>query len=202
MKKIWKRELTSWAVIFAVILTLYLTGLHTEVIGHVQQAFLSTGIVRPSVVPIAADASARMQEVMYDVPVVKLNGEKANMRDFAGKTIFLNVWATWCPPCIAEMPSIHKLYKQVDTSQIQFIMLTVDEDVDKARKFIRRKEYTFPVYTLPGNMPAAFATSSIPTTFVIAPSGQIVMRKEGMAKYNTEEFREFLVSVSKSKSAK
>jgi hypothetical protein len=51
-------------------------------------------------------------------------------------------------------------------------------------------------------MPAAFATSSIPTTFVIAPSGQIVMRKEGMAKYNTEEFREFLVSVSKSKSAK
>jgi peroxiredoxin len=100
------------------------------------------------------------------------------------------------------MPSIHKLYEQVDTSQIKFAMISLDEEIEKAKKFINRKEYTFPVYTLQQAMPADFATSSIPTTFVIAPSGKIVMRKEGMDKYNTDEFKEFLVNLSKNQPAK
>lgn len=203
MKRIWKSEITSWAVIMAVMLTLYLTGLHTEVLGRVQQIFLSTGIVKPSISgTLSTQLSAQIQSEGYDVPLMGLKGEQANMKDFAGKVVFINLWATWCPPCIAEMPSIHKLYEQVDTSQIKFVMLTLDEDVEKAKKFINRKEYTFPVYAPIQEMPAAFATSSIPTTFVIAPNGKIVMRKEGMAKYNTEEFRNFLQSLAKNSIAK
>jgi thiol-disulfide isomerase/thioredoxin len=196
MKRIWQNEFTGWVLTATAILTLYLTGLHTEVAGRVQQAFLSTGILHPAL----EEPSKQMlnqTSSRYDVPLIKLNGEKANMKDFAGKVIFVNLWATWCPPCIAEMPSIHKLYEQVDTSQIIFVMISLDEEVEKAKKFINRKEYTFPVYMLQQEMPADFATSSIPTTFVIAPNGQIVMRKEGMAKYNTEEFREFLAKLSK-----
>jgi thiol-disulfide isomerase/thioredoxin len=197
MKRIWKSELTGWILTATVILTLYLTGLHTEVVGRVQQAFLSTGIVSPAVGHISTQTLSYTQSKVYDIPLSKLNGEKANMKDFAGKVIFVNLWATWCPPCIAEMPSIHKLYEQVDTSQVEFVMISLDEEIEKAKKFISKKEYTFPVYMLQQNMPADFATNSIPTTFVIAPNGKIVMRKEGMAKYNTEEFREFLAKLSK-----
>ncbi|MDO1447480.1 TlpA disulfide reductase family protein [Rhodocytophaga aerolata] len=198
MKKIWKSEITSWAVMLTVILTLYLTGLHTEVIGRVQQVFLSTGLLKPSVDHSLQELPAQVQQPIYDIPLAKLNGEKVNMKDFAGKVVFINLWATWCPPCIAEMPSIHKLYEQIDTSHIQFVMLTLDEDLEKAKKFIDRKGYTFPVYATTQEMPSAFATSSIPTTFVLSPNGKIVLRKEGMAKYNTEEFKNFLTDLSKS----
>jgi thiol-disulfide isomerase/thioredoxin len=197
MKKIWKSEITSWAVILTVMFTLYLTGLHTEVIGRVQEVFLSTGILRPPVEQAAAPLLTQAQPGMYDVMLQKLNGEKVNMKEFSGKVVFINLWATWCPPCIAEMPSIHKLYGQVDTSEIKFVMLSLDEDVEKAKKFISRKGYTFPVYTTVQQMPSDFATGSIPTTFVLAPDGKIVMRKEGMAKYNTEAFRNFLQDLAK-----
>ena len=202
MKKIWKSEMGSWLVISTVMLTLYLTGLHTEVIGRVQQIFLSTGLLKPSVHQASTYVLNQVQPVPYNIPLLKLNGEKENVKDFAGKVVFVNLWATWCPPCIAEMPSIHKLYAQVDTSQIKFVMLSLDEDIEKAKKFINRKDYTFPVYTPQAALPSDFATNSIPTTFVIAPNGKIVMRKEGMAKYNTTEFKKFLEDLSSKQVAK
>jgi thiol-disulfide isomerase/thioredoxin len=202
MKNVWKNEFASWGVISAVIFTLYLTGLHTEVAGRMQQAFLSTGLISPAVKDISSQALNPTQQASYDIPLTKLNGEKTNIAKFAGKVVFVNLWATWCPPCIAEMPSIQKLYKQVDTTQVKFVMISLDEEPEKAKKFIARKEYTFPVYRLQQEVPADFATSSIPTTFVIAPNGKIVMRKEGMAKYNTADFKEFLVQLSKSQYSK
>ena len=98
---------------------------------------------------------------------------------------------------IAEMPNIHKLYQKVSEQNIAFVMVSLDEDIEKAKKFIKRKEFTFPVYTLKSGLPESFETNIIPTTFVIDPSGRIVMRKEGMAKYDTEEFREFLSKLLK-----
>jgi peroxiredoxin len=95
------------------------------------------------------------------------------------------------------MPNIHKLYQKVSAENIAFVMVSMDEDIEKAKKFIKRKEYTFPVYTLKSGLPETFETNIIPTTFVINPSGKIVMRKEGMAKYDTEEFREFLTTMLK-----
>ncbi len=196
MKRVWKRELVQWAVIIAAILTVYLTGLQTEVIGRMQQAVLFTGIITPTIdqSPIA---ESNQQPTIHDFPLVTLNGAKANLKDFAGKVVFVNLWATWCPPCIAEMPSIQRLYQKVDTTQIQFVMVSMDEETEKAQKFIKRKEYTFPVFALQNGLPATFETNSIPATFVIAPNGKIVMRREGMAKYDTDKFKEFLTSLIK-----
>lgn len=196
MKKWWKSELTSWFILCTVILTVYLTGLQTEVIGRMQQVVLSTGVITPSI-DKSLNATYTELPIVHDFPLVTLSGEKANVKNFAGKVVFVNLWATWCPPCIAEMPSIHKLYKKVDTTQIKFVMVSIDEEIEKAKKFVNKKEYTFPVYTLQNGLPTAFETNSIPSTFVIAPDGKIVMRKEGMAKYDTNEFKEFLTSLAK-----
>lgn len=195
MQKIIKKELAGWFVILSVIFTLYLTGLQTEVAGKVQQMVLTTGIIRPSLESAASSPDA----VMPDFPMITLDGKQINLSDFKGKVIFLNLWATWCPPCIAEMPNIHKLYESASADDVAFVMLSLDEDIGKAKKFIKRKEYKFPVYGLKESLPAAFETTVIPTTYIIDRNGKIALRKEGMAKYDTAEFKSFLNKLIKAK---
>jgi thiol-disulfide isomerase/thioredoxin len=198
MKKMIKKEFASWIVILSVIFTIYLTGLQTEVLGRVQQLVLATGIIRPE---IQTEVIKVTNQTVgdHDFPLLTLNGKPANLNDFKGKVIFMNLWATWCPPCIAEMPNIHKLYEKTSAADVAFVMLSLDEDFEKAKKFVKRKEYTFPVYGLKENLPAEFETTIIPTTYVIDRNGKIVLRKEGMAKYDTEEFKTFLDKLIKAK---
>ncbi|MDB5262341.1 MAG: alkyl hydroperoxide reductase [Adhaeribacter sp.] len=118
------------------------------------------------------------------------------MESLKGKVIFMNFWATWCPPCIAEMPNIQSLYEKVKSENIAFVMVSLDDDPAKAQKFINRKKFTFPVYTPNGALPPVYAGQVIPTTFVISPDGRIVARKDGMADYDNQEFREFLQNMA------
>ena len=94
------------------------------------------------------------------------------------------------------MPGIEALYEQVDTSKVAFVMISLDEKPAKARDFIRRKGFRFPVYMPTRALPAIFASESIPTTVILAPTGQVAARYEGMADYNTPEFRAALKKLS------
>ena len=187
-----KQALKEWAVILGVFGILYITGLHTEVIGGLQRVLLSTGILRPDTEIDSGD----IRKASYNMPLITLDGERTSLAEFEGKTIFLNFWATWCPPCIAEMPNIQKLYEKLETEgDIVFVMLSLDEDPEKARAFMERKEFTMPVYFLTGRQPGVYNSTVVPTTYVISPKGNIVVEKRGMAKYNTDEFRNFLLSL-------
>jgi thiol-disulfide isomerase/thioredoxin len=158
----------------------------------VQRIFLPAGFVQPTELP-----ATKQRPANYNLALISLDGQPANLSNFRGKVVFLNLWATWCAPCVAEMPGIQRLYEQVDTSKVAFVMLSLDENVEKARRFIKRKAYTFPVYQLTGDVPEAYSTASIPTTFVIAADGRMVVRKEGMAQYDGEKFVSFLRTLSK-----
>jgi peroxiredoxin len=129
----------------------------------------------------------------YDFMLRSLDGETLTLESLKGKVIFMNFWATWCPPCLAEMPAIQDLYEKVKSDNIAFVLVSLDEDPAKAKKFIRRQGYTFPVYSPQGYTPPVYASGNvIPTTFVISPDGFIVARQEGMAQYDNMEFRHFL----------
>ena len=185
--KVRRRALAEWALLIGVPVLLYLTGLHTEAIGGIQRVLLSTGWMRAKALPVDKQMAGD-----YDLSLVSLEGKKINVADLRGKVVFMNLWATWCPPCVAEMPGIQKLYEKVDSNQVVFVMLSLDEQAEKARKFIKKKGYTFPVYLLDGELPAVYSTASIPTTYVLAPNGQIVVRKEGMAEYDDQRFVDLL----------
>ena len=187
-----KRTLIEYGVLIAIGGILYITGLHTEVIGTLQRGILATGIFRPDTTPEAED----IINANLNMPLVSLDGERVSLSDFQGKTIFLNFWATWCPPCIAEMPNIQKLYDDLsDEEDIVFILLSLDEQMETAQKFLDRKEFTMPVYFLAGSRPGVYNSTVVPTTYVISPEGKIVLEKRGMAKYNTTSFKEFLLSL-------
>ncbi len=185
-KKSIKREIIEWGIFFGIIATLYLTGLHTPVLGFMQGLILKTGIIKPS---IEKESDIRAS---YSFTLVDQYGEHVDFKNFKGETVFINIWATWCPPCIAEMPDINNLYHELKGENIHFFMISMDDDFEKAKKFVDKKGYDFPIYRLGSMMPEVFHSKAIPTTFVISPKGMIVVKKSGMAKYNTEEFRNYL----------
>ena len=184
-----RHPVAEWSLWLGVPLVLYLTGLHTDVLAGAQRVLLATGLLSPEMhdtaimAPVPAD---------YNLTLHTLDGRQTSLRDLKGKVIFLNLWASWCPPCIAEMPGIQQLYRETDTSRVAFVMLSLDENPDKARKLIKRKGFAFPTYVPGSTMPAVYATRSIPTTFVISKQGEIVMRHEGMADYHSADFKAFL----------
>jgi thiol-disulfide isomerase/thioredoxin len=191
----------GWLIMLLFISALYVTGLHKEVIGKIQGIFLHTQFIKPDLNNTFDSPSnpgeanlTRPSSLMAgkDFKMKSLTGETITMESLYGKTVFFNIWATWCPPCIAEMPNIQKLYDKVNSEEIVFLMLTVDSDKEKPGKFIERKGYTFPVYFPDGPIPYEFTSDVIPTTFIISPEGKVVVKKEGMANYNTKEFINFL----------
>lgn len=157
-----------------------------------QQAILATGLFQAETVWVEDEA----EPASYDLELETLGGEPVHMESFRGRTIFLNLWATWCAPCLAEMPYIQKLYEDVGDEGIEFIAIATDDDPDLARRFIEDKEYTFPVYRVVGSMPALYRSPTLPTTWVISPEGKLATVHAGMANYNTKGFKRFIRSLS------
>lgn len=194
MKTKVKRELIEWAILITVIGGLYLTGLHTEVIGFVQRGVLATGIFKPE--PVKSES----ESVDYQWLLTDANEAQIDFHKFQGKVVFLNFWATWCPPCIAEMPDIHSLYQAMG-QEIEFVMVSMDKDFELAKKFVEKKEFEFSIYHPASKIPANFDVHSIPSTYILSPDGKIVAKSQGMAKFNTEDFRAFLRTISATSSA-
>lgn len=139
----------------------------------------------------------KLQNEDYEMAFQNLEGVNVDLSQLKGKVIFLNFWATWCPPCIAEMPNIQKLYdKYKDNNDIAFFMVS-NEKQETVRKFIQKKGYTFPVYTNSFRLPKAFDYSSIPTTFVISKDQKIVIHATGAEDWSSRAMFEIMDKLSK-----
>ena len=191
------RNIPGRAALLLVFGLLYFTGIHTEAIAQVQRLLLVSGI-RQAEVPETIESSGPKEDLVATFPgvgfkMLDLQGKTIQFEDLEGKVIFLNIWATWCPPCIAEMPNIQSLYEKIDPDKIAFVMLSVDQaGMEKVKRFVNRKGFTFPVYMPASPLPDAFYTQSIPTTFIISPEGEIVHKQLGMAEYDTPEVLKYL----------
>lgn len=133
-------------------------------------------------------------------PAVLFTDSKGKTIDISkqrGKVLFINFWATWCPPCIAEMPSIAKLQSQLNSKDILFLMVDVDKNFGKSVKFMDKNGYQLPVYQPAGEVPAAFLSGAIPTTVVIDKAGRVVGRHEGGADYANPEVVQYFADLIK-----
>ncbi|GAB3164447.1 hypothetical protein GCM10027291_05850 [Telluribacter humicola] len=128
----------------------------------------------------------------YQFTMTTLDGQQVTLESLRGKVVFLNQWATWCPPCRAEMPAIEKLYQSMDKEKVAFVMLSLDKDPAKAERYLKQQEFSFPVYIPASSLPQDFISQAIPTTLILDTRGQIVHRIEGMANYDTDGFRQYL----------
>ena len=104
-----------------------------------------------------------------------------------GKVVLINFWATWCPPCIAEMPSLQDLYNDYN-EKVVFLFVTND-DFETVNKFKIKKDFNFEFYQSISNVPEELKTRSIPRTFIISKSGEIVVDESGALDWNTATVR-------------
>ena len=191
-KRVSRRDIIELSVIVAIFLVIYITGSQAEVFGRVQQVVLNTGIINASI-PESKDAA----DADYNFRLVNSEGIKIDVRDLKGKTIFINIWATWCPPCVAEMPNINSLYNKIENKDdIVFLMISHDDEMRTARSWVKRKGFDFPIYQLASPLPDVFETGVVPSTFVVSPEGKIVMSKTGMANYDTKRFKKYLLKLA------
>ncbi|RAJ12938.1 TlpA family protein disulfide reductase [Olleya aquimaris] len=124
----------------------------------------------------------------YNWQLTDLNNSSYNFRQAENKVVLVSFWATWCPPCIAELPSLQKLYNDYKDS-IEFVFISnVDKSVVSA--FLKKNNYTFNVYQ-PSEAPpnTLFDVKSIPRNFLIDKKGNVVIDKSGAANWNSETVR-------------
>lgn len=196
-----KKSLIQYGVIAAIALILYTTGMHAEVIGFAQRGLLATGLMNPNIEKVATEETTKDKTGAKDKVKADLSmkfrdpdGNVKTLEDFKGKVIFINMWATWCPPCIAEMPSIDKLHEEMG-DEVAFVMLSLDRNFDKAIDFDKRKGYDLPIYTRAAQLPQMYQSAAIPTTYVIDAEGNLALTHKGMADYGDDEFKDFLKSL-------
>ena len=185
------KQKLRWSLIVVLVLSVWFTGRNGTLTAGEQSGDLTTSTIQSDISDKGLSArSEATQMVLFDE-----DGKQVNLSDFGGKTVFFNVWATWCPPCKAEMPSIQNLYKEVKDENIEFVMLSTDRDFELAKKYKKQHGYSFPIYRMGSNFPAALNGNSIPRTYVLDGKGAIRMEHTGMAQYDTEQFKSFLSEI-------
>ena len=129
---------------------------------------------------------------IFDAPdfaLTDLKGKEVSLSSLKGKFVFLNFWATWCPPCRAEMPSMQVLYEKYRNSGFEILAVNLREDKKTVRDYMKKNGYTFPVVldtdgSVGGSM---YGVSGIPTTYFIGKDGAILGRLVGTREWDTEE---------------
>ena len=117
-------------------------------------------------------------------------GKTVALSDFKGKVVFIDFWATWCPPCRISMPEVEKLYADYQGKAVQVLGLNLDENGDNARRFVERKKTPYPVLLAgDSDISSAYGVGGIPHFVLIDKEGRLVNMWSGFAPGMGEEWR-------------
>jgi thiol-disulfide isomerase/thioredoxin len=177
--------------VILMVTVLYVTGQLGNVASYGQSAVLKIGVLNAGT---ETETEAEEEDFDFNFSAFTVDGKPLTMDSLKNKVIFLNIWATWCGPCRAEMPTIQSLYNTVKSKDMVFVMLSIDraDPIRKVREYITKSDYTFPVYILKGQPTEQLRVPTIPTTFIISKKGKVIRKEVGMKNYDTEKFRKFL----------
>ncbi len=178
-KSIWSK-FNNWLFIGVLLLLLFNSDAKAWVLRQLMHVGLFNANLNKEAVVTNAPAAFRFMNA---------DGSTSSTADLQGKVVFINFWASWCPPCVAEMPSLNELYNKLkDDNNIVFLFINEDDDFSKAKAFMQGKGYTLPLQRTEGTVPTSIFSGTLPTTVVLNKQGQVVLKKEGIANYNTEAF--------------
>lgn len=139
---------------------------------------------------------APMQAKSFDVEFVDMEGETVRLSDFRGQWVIVNLWATWCPPCVKEMPDLTFFHeKHKDDKAIVLGVNYEDISVDKINNFTEELMITFPIVrfkdiNLQSHRTPFGQLRGLPSTYMVAPSGEVVAGRAGLV--NQEMLEEFI----------
>ncbi|MET3500257.1 thiol-disulfide isomerase/thioredoxin [Mucilaginibacter rubeus] len=159
--------------------------------GHLIRGLMSLGFFQPD-----PGGYVKHPENVTNVPDIQFKdatGNTISLSTLKSKVVFINYWATWCPPCIAEMPKVNELYKKFrNDPKVAFLLVDVDNDLPKAKNFMLKNNYDLPLYIQMSNVPGTLLDGTIPTTLVFDKEGMLIYKHSGAADYSSEEFEKFM----------
>lgn len=184
-----KKNITNALIIAVFLLIIFVP----DAKAYLMKGLMEIGLYSPKV--------EKTEVVAMDLSGIRftnLKGEATDLNDLKGKVIFLNFWATWCPPCRAEMPSINKLYNQFKNDKnVVFLFVDADSDLPKSIKFMKDRKYEMPVYKSASEVPQQIFSGSLPTTVIFDKQGRLSFKHEGIANYADKKFIEFINELKK-----
>ena len=187
LKSLWayiKSNFINGLFIIAMFVLIFSPGAKAFVIKGLMQV----GFFRPD-----TDNKNEKQTTAPDATFTSESGTAVSLSSLKGKVVFLNFWATWCPPCIAEMPGINELYKSFSSREdIVFIMVDADGHLGTSQAFMRTHDFDLPLYAANSGTSSGLFTGTLPSTIIINKKGNIVFSETGAANYNTKQFRDFI----------
>jgi len=141
---------------------------------------LSGGFLLPNFEKVSA---AEVGNKAPNFTLKNMNGNKVTLRDLEGEKVFINFWASWCPPCQTEMPDIQKLYKN-HGNDIKIIAINLEEKKEKVKKYLENENLTFPVLLDKNKKVASkYLVRAIPTSYFINENGIITAKHLGILNY-------------------
>ncbi len=177
-------------IIFFVFFVLFLVN--KDVKTWVMKQIVSTGLLNSKIEDKAHSFT------VTDFNMKDIDGKSISTKDFRGKVVFINFWASWCPPCRAEFPSIQKMYeKYKDNQNVEFLTINLDDDVNAGKKFLEKNKYSIPFWVSNGNIPQEIYNGSLPTTVILDKNGKIRLKHTGMADYSKDSFYQQLEKLIK-----
>lgn len=194
MKKKWFSLSNILTSVIGLLLVLLI--LSPAVKGWTMQSLMKAGFFQPDLP--AKDESPAVLPPAEQASFKDGEGKIINLSELKGKVVFINFWATWCPPCIAEMPSINKLYHQFkEDKNVLFLMVDLDDNYAQSSAFMKKNGYDLPVYTPASEIPSAYFSGSLPATAILDKNGQLSFHHVGGADYSNPKVAEHIRKLSK-----
>ena len=129
---------------------------------------------------------AALNRLAPDFTLTDIQGQKWQLSDLRGKLVFINFWATWCPPCQEELPSMEALNRGMDKGRFQMLTILSNDNPDLARRLADRIGLTFPILIDPGSKGAArYGITGVPETFIIDSQGILREKIIGPRNWNS-----------------
>jgi thiol-disulfide isomerase/thioredoxin len=157
-----------------------------DIKSWVLQQVVSTGLLKADIKKAEAPNDLKVAPAFLFTDAA---GKTASTKDLKGKVVFINFWASWCPPCRAEMPDLEKLYEKLkDDNRFVFLFINEDEDKNNGLQYLKKNNFSLPFYNRLGNISNEIFSGTLPTTVVINKVGKIALKHQGMAGYNSAGF--------------
>lgn len=133
-----------------------------------------------------------------DFELQGIDDETYRLRDYRGKVVVINFWATWCPPCRKEMPSMQRAWERWRKHGIELLAVNVGESDDEVFAFAAEYDLKFPVLLEPsGRLIRRWGAVGLPSTFVVDPQGRVVYRATGEREWDSDEIFDLLLALTK-----
>jgi peroxiredoxin len=112
-----------------------------------------------------------------EVVLPDLNGQTVRLSDYRGEVVVLNFWATWCPPCVEEMPSLERLHKALGNKGLRVLAASVDDNLEDIERFRKQYQLTLPIlHDEGGRVSHTFTTFKYPETYIVGRDGRLVAK--------------------------